>query len=196
MSKALRTNGTFGSSGSSGNYEDSGAGGSKGAAKRRDSSDASDPEKKAEKPKGYKECYTKMLNLLAMRDFTELSMRERLLKAEFQPTDVEKAVARAVELRYIDDNRFAQAFVRQKSESGWGRGKIARELEKLGIPSDECADILGELLSEDDELEHALRLLQKHRTSAKNARDAHYRYLLGKGFSPAICAKALRKLDL
>ncbi|MCR5846372.1 MAG: RecX family transcriptional regulator [bacterium] len=195
MSKALRTNGTFGSSGSSRDFDSNGAGGSQRAAKRRGSSDDFESEKKAEKPKGYKECYTKMLSLLAMRDFTALSMRERLLKAEFRAADVDKAVARAIELRYIDDHRFAQAFVRQKSESGWGRGKIARELERLGIPADECADILGELLTEDDELERALRLLEKHRTSAKNARDAHYRYLLGKGFSPAISAKALRKLD-
>ena len=58
---------------------------------------------------------------------------------------VEEIVARLVEERFVDDNRFAVAFVRDKLKfNGWGKQKIVFKLRSLGV----AADIIERALRE------------------------------------------------
>ena len=207
MQGTARSNGVFGSSGSPSGHEDpaprkkrggkasaarSAAGGrSFGGSTGKSAGKASG---KAEKKLGPAECRAKMLQLLAMRDYSVHAMTEKLSKAGFSEKDVKAAVAMAVKTRLMDDNRYGLAYISYKKEAGWGRQKIEQELGKQGVDYASLPGYTDELFDEDDELERARRCLASHHTSSKDPRAAHYRYLLSKGFSPAVCSRALRSL--
>ncbi len=132
-----------------------------------------------------------MLRLISMRDYTEHGMSAKLLAAGFQPDDVERCVKLAVESRLIDDMRYAELYIVAKKESGWGCGKIIAGLHEKGI---DCSAIEGfpdDLFPFEEEVERASRCLLRHKTSSKNPREAHFRFLMSKGYSNAVCARAL-----
>ena len=139
-----------------------------------------------------KQCKIKMLKLLASRDYSVLTMRQKLEAAGFEQDAIEQAIEYGVKSKLLDDKRYAELYVSTKKSIGWGRQRIERELANKGV---NCNIIPGYpecVFSSDDELKRAIELVRKHHTAAKNPRDSHYRYLISKGFSPAIAAKALK----
>lgn len=70
--------------------------------------------------------------------------------------------------RFIDDRRYAEAFVREKSNlSGWGEYKIRAALMRKGI----AADIIAEALKQINTQQHLERL---HDKLAKRMRTVKY----------------------
>ena len=63
-------------------------------------------------------------------------------------SDVEKVIRRLIELRFVDDDRFARTYAYHKmAYSGWGRNKIiqglwAKRLQRSSI--DQCMDEIDE----------------------------------------------------
>lgn len=148
---------------------------------------------KPAKKLGLRECKLKMLQLLNTRDFSEFSMRQRLAKAGFPQDVIDQAVAYALKSRLIDDKRFADLFISSRVQAGYGRQRIERELQERGIDCFEVPGYPDAYFDDEDELSRALSCLDSHHTSAKNARDSHFRYLLNKGFSSSIASRALRQ---
>ena len=99
----------------------------------------------------------------------------------------ERILARLVRERYIDENRYAHAFVRDKFRyNRWGRVRIAQELRRKGIPADTIDDALAEL-PEADTLDTLRRLLQQKRPTVKGNTDYEVnmkliRFALSRGF--------------
>ena len=181
----VRRGGVYGSSGApDSNKKDKGDGG-------RASGHRSRKAPSADKKLDGAQCKAKMLQLLAARDYSVKAMEERLARAGFGPDDIRAAVESAKKARLLDDMRYADLYIHSRRELGWGRSRIERELRKQGI---DCALVPGypdDYFSADDELARACELLRKHRTSAKDARASHYRYLSSKGFDHATCMRAL-----
>lgn len=68
--------------------------------------------------------------------------------------------------RFIDDRRYAEAYVREKSQlSGWGTRKIAMQLRQKGVDKDIITEVLAAL--DDDDMRQRLRerLERKLRTT-------------------------------
>ena len=172
-------------------YRKSGAFGSSGGPAANEA-DVQQPGKPA-KGKTVKACKAKLLTLLAGRDYSTHAMKEKLLKAGFTEAMADEAIKMAVDARLMDDVRYAGLFISSKSELGWGRKKIEAALERQGIDCRELEGYPDGLFSADSELARALRSIRGHKTRAKNERDAHYRYLLSRGYSPDVCARALRE---
>ena len=92
-----------------------------------------------------------------------------------------------VEQRYIDDRRYATAFVRDKiAHNKWGRRKISDALRMKRIPTDDIEQALAALPG-DAEREQLLLLLRRKRASSKAENDYRMkeklvRYALSKGF--------------
>lgn len=145
------------------------------------------------KPVGEKECKAKMLKLLSIRDYSISNMRGKLADSGFGEDDIDGAIDFAVESGLMDDSRYAEAYIASKKELGWGRGRIERALDDRGVDCGELEDYPDAFFPQDEELERAKRCLRSHRTSAKNARESHYRYLLSKGFSTYIASRAIRE---
>ncbi len=156
-------------------------------------SDSSGAGSVCKKPLGDRECKAKLLKLIAMRDYSVQSMRSKLASSGFEPEVVEHTIEYALRTKFLDDKRYAQSFISGKKEMGWGRGRIEEALAEKGVDCSELAGYPDVLFAEEDEVARALKCVRSHRTSAKNARDAHYRYLISKGYSAGVASRALRE---
>ncbi len=132
-----------------------------------------------------------MLRLLAVRDYTEKGMLEKLVKAGFDAEMALSCVEMAVEQRLIDDMRYADLYISAKKERGWGSGKIINGLGRSGV---DCSSIPGfpsSVFPFEKEVERARKCLADYVTTAKNPRDSHFRFLISRGYSAEVCVKAL-----
>ena len=105
-------------------------------------------------------------------------------------TDEQQAavMARLVDGRYVDDERFARAFVRDKVKyNKWGRRKVEQALWQKGIDDDIRQRVMDEV--DPQEYIDILRpLLQQKRRSTKAQSDYELRqklvrFALGRGFT-------------
>lgn len=99
-----------------------------------------------------------------------------------------RVMQRLVGERYVDDERYARAFVRDKIRyNKWGRRKVEQALWMKRIDDDIRERVLGEV--DDGEYLAVLRpLLQQKRRSTKAATDYELnqklvKYALGRGFT-------------
>ncbi len=75
-----------------------------------------------------------------------------------------------ITMRFIDDSRFAEAFVRDKiGLSGWGRYKIEAALQRKGIARDTIAHALAQLDDTDMQSRLAQQLTRKARTTKSSS---------------------------
>lgn len=115
------------------------------------------------------------------------------------PPDQAEAIIEAMrQTRYIDDERFCRAFVRDKLEyARWGRIKISMHLRQKGVAQDIAAQILDEI----DQTAYVARLRQlliaKNRQlpaelEPYDRRTRLYRFAMQRGFESTAIAAALR----
>lgn len=77
-----------------------------------------------------------VINRLAAREYSEKQLRDRMARKEYDEEDIEEAISVAIERKYLDDERFAASFVRQKAEvQHWGRQRIVQGLRQAGVSS-------------------------------------------------------------
>ena len=114
-------------------------------------------------------------------------------------SDVMRVLKRLVNERFIDDSRYAAAFVREKINlSGWGVYKITAALRRKGIES----SVISEALAENGAVDMAERLLtlleRKMRTvKAKSGADLRaklFRYAAGQGYDFATAKRCVEQL--
>ncbi len=98
-----------------------------------------------------------MAYLCSRREYCSSDILRKLRKMEDVSEEVAaKVLARLCEERYVDDLRYARAFVRDKSAiAGWGATKIAYTLRSKGIDPQTVKQALEEM---DDE--RALRKME------------------------------------
>jgi regulatory protein len=99
-----------------------------------------------------------------------------------------RVMERLVSERYVDDERYARAFVRDKIRyNKWGRRKVEQALWAKHIDKDIQEQVLGEV--DDDEYLSVLRpLLKQKRRSVKAANDYELnqklvKFALSRGFT-------------
>lgn len=142
---------------------------------------------------GHRAAMRKIERLCATREQASSALRARLVRDGFSEEIAEHAVSRAVECGLVDDSRFADVLVRCRMAAGKGRAGIARELSSFGIdPYSVESYVAAEEEGDEPELQRALSILERKPPRAKNARDAAYRRLVGKGFSSSIASTAAR----
>lgn len=92
-----------------------------------------------------------------------------------------------VEMRFIDDTRYAEAYTREKSQlAGWGARKIAQNLYQKGVSKDIVAKTLAMLESDDQRAMLEKRLQRKlpaiKATTDYERRGKLLRYALSLGY--------------
>ncbi len=139
--------------------------------------------------------FKKILKLASIKEQATEKLRARLLRDGFPEAAVESALERAVACRIVDDERYAESFVRMRIAQGRGRRGVERELEELAIlvPDEEVWNEALERTGSEDELDRALALLERKPPRSKNLREGAYRKLVQKGYSADIAASASRK---
>ncbi len=111
-------------------------------------------------------------------------------------TDQEGVITRLVGERFIDDRRYAAAFVRDKSKlNGWGERKIAMELARKGVSRDIIADELSllEPSQMEQQLEKVLNIKLKSvkYENTRQLRDKLTRFALSRGYSMGAIYKVI-----
>lgn len=130
--------------------------------------------------------------LVGVRERTAKEMRERLAKCGFTPEEVEDAVETAMRVNLINEERYARAFIRGKTHSGWGRVKITARLIANGVDEETIALCADEFSSPHDEYDMALAELSKHSANSRDPYATYMRRLLGRGFSYELSTRVVR----
>lgn len=145
--------------------------------------------------------YERLADACARAEYCTHELREKMRRMGLAATDAEAVLRRLREGRYVDDARFARAFVRQKAEyARWGRRKIAYALALKRIDRATIADALADI--DDEKYASTLHTLlaAKARANGPDAlttydgRTRLFRFAASRGFESDAIAAAIRKL--
>jgi SOS response regulatory protein OraA/RecX len=136
--------------------------------------------------------------LLAHRARSRAELGARLRAKGHAEAAVETVLEKLSGAGLLDDQAFAAAFVADKRRlAGWGAGRIARELDRLGV----SAAIIGVLLPESDEA--AADELARARAALARRGPAHppleparkraFEYLVRRGYSTTVAYRTVRE---
>lgn len=127
----------------------------------------------------------------------------RLVKWGLSSRDADQVLSQLIEQSFIDDERYARAFVKDKfAFNGWGRVKIAYQLRQKGIPAEHITDALT-AIDEDQYRQRLIELLiakwrSVNHNDSRTAWAAMMRFAASRGFETTIaaqCVKHVTRLD-
>ena len=134
------------------------------------------------------EAYLTLAALCAQAEHCQHEMLEKMRRWEVPETVQVRVMAKLIKERYVDDERYAQAFVKDKIRyNTWGRRKVEQGLWQKRIDEDIRKRVLDEV--DDNEYLDVLRplLKQKRKTiKAKNDYELNQklmRFAMGRGFT-------------
>ena len=142
------------------------------------------------------EAYLQLAALCAQTEHCQQEMRDKMKRWEMAPEVQERVIARLIKERYIDDERYARAFVKDKIRyNKWGRRKVQQGLWMKHIDD----DIQQRVLSEVDDTEYlaVLKPLLKQKAKSIKAENDYeltqkrVRFALGRGFTYDIIRQCL-----
>jgi len=138
--------------------------------------------------KSEKEAYLTLAALCAQAEHCQWEMLEKMRRWEVPEEAQARVMQRLVKERYVDDERYAQAFVKDKIRyNKWGRRKVDQALWQKHIDENIRKRVLDEV--DDDEYLKVLRpLLKQKRKSTKANSDYELnqklmRFAMGRGFT-------------
>ena len=132
---------------------------------------------------------------LGRRERTVAELRTLLERKRVEPEAIEEAVAELIEAGLLDDARYARRFAEDKRElERWGSERIARELQRRGIPPDVIEWEIGDR-SRDAELDTAMLVLRQRVPPPRDdrERDRAWRLLVRRGYEPELAYEAVRR---
>ena len=147
------------------------------------------------------EAYLQLAALCAQAEHCQQEMRDKMRRWELDETVQNRIIARLVKERYVDDERYARAFVKDKIRyNKWGRRKVQQALWLKHIDSDIQQRVLDEI-DEKEYLDVLRPLLKQKRKSIKAESDYELnqklvRFALGRGFSFDIIRQCLNVDDI
>ncbi len=135
------------------------------------------------------------MHLLERQDRTERQLYDKLKENGYPEVCIESAISYVKRYHYIDDFRYASAYIRYRQEKK-SRQKLKLELQAKGIARDVIEEALEEEYVSDDQ-KKILELLQKRRYSFENADTAeqrkNYQFLLRRGFQSSDILYVMRQ---
>lgn len=130
--------------------------------------------------------YNKALGLLARREHSRKELRQKLDRSGYARDEASEALERLGTQHYQDDDRFAEALIRNRSGQGYGPMRLRAELKSHGLADNLIRDAVDAGAADIDWLAQARARLQ-HRYGQTPAGDHAERarrvqYLLRRGF--------------
>jgi regulatory protein len=146
-----------------------------------------------------KTALNKAMALCASREYCSGDIRAKLESWGLNDSEVNSVIITLIKEDFINDKRYAEAFVRDKyRHNKWGKVKIAAHLKAKNISSGQISSALASL--DDDQYRQMIRdTLDSHRKfiKAKNQYDLKgklLRFGLSKGFESNILYDILNDL--
>lgn len=140
-----------------------------------------------------------LMNLCVKAERSEFDVRRLLERWGIAAEERQRIVDALVRERFVDNRRYAEAYVREKVRfSGWGRFKIRAALRAKRIDESIIEEALGQVdgASMREKLEHRLRI-KMDRTKARDEYDLRgklLRYGAGLGFDTDMVLEVVEHL--
>lgn len=140
------------------------------------------------KPISYEQALSRMAAYCSRGERCKQDIRKKLSALEIQEIEIEKIIRYLEKEKFLDEHRYARAFVNDKSKySHWGEKKIEYELKRKGVPDVTINEALG-TINNTENLERLKQLISNKRKTVKGAdeyeiRNKLIRFALGRGFS-------------
>lgn len=148
------------------------------------------------KEKTEQEAYLQLAALCAQAEHCQQEMRDKMKRWELDETVQNRIIDRLTKERYIDNERYTRAFVKDKIRyNKWGRRKVQQALWMKRIDKDIQQRVLDEI-DEKEYLDVLRPLLKQKRKSVKAQSDYELnqklvRFALGRGFTFDIIRQCL-----
>ena len=148
------------------------------------------------KEKTEQEAYLQLAAVCAQAEHCEQEMRDKMKRWGMAPEAQNRVVERLTKERYIDNERYARAFVKDKVRyNKWGRRKVQQALWMKRIDDDIQQRVLDEI-GDEEYLKVLVPLLKQKRKSIKAANDYELnqklvRFALSRGFDYGIIRQCL-----
>lgn len=148
------------------------------------------------KEKTEQEAYLQLAAACAQAEHCEQEMRDKMKRWGMAPEAQNRVVERLTKERYIDNERYARAFVKDKVRyNKWGRRKVQQALWMKRIDDDIQQRVLDEI-GDEEYLKVLVPLLKQKRKSIKAANDYELnqklvRFALSRGFDYGIIRQCL-----
>lgn len=141
-----------------------------------------------------------MSALCARAEHSSGEMLEKMRRWQLSEDARERVLDRLIDEKFVDDERFARLFVREKIRfDRWGRRKIEQALYQKGVASDISRRVLDEV---DDEayVAELKKLIAAKRRSVQAESDYEMRqkltkYALGRGFGYNVIRQCIDGAD-
>ena len=152
------------------------------------------------KPITEQEALQKLSALCARAEHSSGEMLEKMRRWQLPEDARERVLDRLIDEKFVDDERFARLFVREKIRfDRWGRRKIEQALYQKGVASDISRRVLDEV---DDEayVAELKNLIAAKRRSVQAESDYEMRakltkYALGRGFGYNVIRQCIDGAD-
>ena len=140
----------------------------------------------------------KMAKYCAYQERCVKDVRDKLKAFEISEVEKAKIIDYLLDNRFVNDERYAKAFVRGKvNQSGWGVNKIRFHLIQKGIDK----NIIDEALGQTDEEAYRQRLIEILETKSKTVKAANdfekkrklATYAMQKGFEGSLVWEVLKE---
>ena len=153
------------------------------------------------------DCYTAALRILGYRFNSEAELRRKLRAKRFADAEIASTLDRLRNEKWLDDARFASAFVRTRMAKHFGRGRIRMELIAAGVGDAIAEQALRENADDDREREDLATVcakrvrLMKRRYGDDVLESPHERkklaaYLLKQGYDAALIQSVVKELSV
>ncbi len=146
------------------------------------------------------EAFLRLATLCAQAEHCEYEMLEKMRRWQLPDEAQARVMQRLVSERYVDNNRYALAFARDKVKyNKWGRRKVEQALWQKHIADDIRQQVLDDI-SDRDYIAVLRPLLQQKRRSVKARNDYELRmkliqFALGRGFTMDVIRQCINTDD-
>ena len=152
-------------------------------------------------------CYIAAVRILNYRFNSEAELRRKLQRKKFEAAEIDETIERLRREKWLDDARFAAAFVRTKQQKHHGARKIARELAAAGVDREAAKKAIKDNVSEEKEREDLVALFEKRKRllirrhgeeylSTDEARRKLAAYLFNQGYDAALVQSVLKEIPV
>lgn len=145
-----------------------------------------------------KSCFEKAVELLGRRAHFRRELEQKLLRRGYETDEIAATLGRLEEMKYLDDERTAGAFVEARVERApAGKPLLKNELAKRGVARtvvDEALAGVDEKEAVKEAAERFLRRRHRPKESAVERQQALLRHLASRGFSGYLARQAMEQL--
>lgn len=145
-------------------------------------------DRKPRKPCTEAEALQRLTALCATTEYCRADMLRKMNAWEVPDDARDRIIQRLEEEHFIDESRYARAFVRDKFRyNRWGPTRIAMEMRRKGLPDDVIEPAMHEI-AEEDAAETLTRLLQTKLRTTKGGSEHErlmkaLRFAVGRGYA-------------